>query len=116
MSRNFILVLVILIVLGLSSAVVAGNGMSFSELGQKKFSDLAFDKQQEWAIDFEGRAEIIQKGDNNSALIKQKGNYNRALITQTGNSNSALIKQLSDNNTALIKQLGSNNQAVIIQN
>jgi hypothetical protein len=126
MKRSFIYVIALLLIFGLSSAVMAQAEKTWGMDFQKEFGELEYFNQSSWDSNLENKAEVIQEGENNRAAIRQNGsgnnaltvqngNFNNALITQTGAGNSAVIKQFSDNNSALINQTGSNNQAVIIQ-
>lgn len=126
MRKSFVCIIALLLIFGVSSAVMAQAEKSWGMDFQKEFAELEYFNQSSWDSNLENRAEVIQEGENNRAFIRQNGsgnnaltvqngNFNQAQITQTGEGNSAVIKQFSDNNSALINQIGSNNQAQIIQ-
>jgi len=126
MRKSFVCVIALLLIFGVSSAVVAQAEEGWGKDFEKVFGESDYFKQNSWDSNLENRAELIQEGKNNRAAIRQNGrgndaltvqngNFNKALITQTGAGNSAVIKQFSNNNSALINQTGSSNRAVIIQ-
>lgn len=64
------------------------------------------------------RAEIIQRGDFNTSVVRQEagGLRNDAQVDQTGDEGSSLVRQLGTDNFAELNQDGLLNESVIVQN
>ena len=75
------------IVLGLSSAAMAGNSGSIVQNGNGNTSGIS----QRGNLGNDGQ--IVQFGDRNRAEVAQRGQYNNAGIGQNGSLNSGSIFQ-----------------------
>ncbi len=85
MKKNYVLLIVILLIFGLSLTVMAQAENSWGMDFQKEFAELDYFNQNSWASAAENKAEIIQTGDDNRASIRQRGSGNKALTVQNGN-------------------------------
>lgn len=53
------------------------------------------------------RAQVVQRGHNNSATVHQSGDGNRVIVRQIGSGHSTDVSQTNGGNTAFVLQIGS---------
>ncbi len=122
-----IIIIALLLICGINSTVMAQDSSSWENDVQMKFVDLDYENQELWKKENLNKAQIIQKGNNNTALQKmtkgsankqytgQNGSWNRSEQEAEGKNNFSSIEQKGINNKALTVQTGNFNKAIINQ-
>lgn len=115
--KSMFLLIALLLICGISSAVMAQNGDEWGIDYQSEFNDLEYFNQESWGSETENTAQIIQDGDNNSAVQRMsKGSANQQYVNQTGDWNNLEQRALGENNFSSIKQNGNRNNSLTVQN